>query len=45
MDVLEVVFNKWVLPIYRVNLLEVDAHVKERIVPATFWNALRAKGL
>ena len=45
MDVLEVVFNVRVLPVYGVNLLEIDAHVEQGIVPAAFWNALRAKGL
>ena len=44
-DVLEVVLNQWVLPIHRVNLLEIDSHVEQGIVPATFWNALRAQGL
>ena len=44
-DIFEVVLNQRVLPIYWMNLLEVDAYVKESIVPATFRNALRAQSL
>ena len=43
--VLHVVFVKRVLPIVGIDLLQVDADVKEAIVPCAFRKSLSAEGL